>query len=163
MPFIKPLIIAALLLSTPPAWAHGEKPHDQAATALIKEQKPWGIAGDREVVSRSIEIRMADNMRFSPDQIEVSLGETIRFVHHNDGAVMHEFVLGTAAELTEHAELMKRFPGMEHDEPYMAHVPPGETGEIVWHFNQSGEFDFACLLPGHFEAGMMGTIKVVGR
>lgn len=163
MMFLRPLIFASLLMSTP-AFAHGEKAHDKApSSATIKEQKPWGIAGDAPSVSRSIEIRMADSMRFSPAHIEVSLGETIRFVHFNDGAVMHEFVLGTAAELAEHAELMKRFPGMEHDEPYMAHVPPGETGEIVWHFNQPGEFDFACLLPGHFEAGMVGTIKVVDR
>lgn len=125
------------------------------------EQKPWGIAGDAKAVKRTIEIRMTDNMRFTPDSIEVRQGETIRFIHKNNGAVMHEFVLGTKAELDEHAALMKKFPGMEHDEPYMAHVAPGQKGEIVWTFNRHGEFDFACLLPGHYEAGMVGKIRVV--
>ena len=69
--------------------------------------------------------------------------------------------LGTKSELDEHAALMKRFPGMEHDEPYMAHVAPGKRGEMVWTFNRSGEFDFACLLPGHYEAGMVGKIRVL--
>lgn len=164
MMLLKPLIVASLLMGAPVAFAHGEKTHDKAATSsVIKEQKPWGIAGDTPAVTRSIEIRMGDNMRFAPEHIEVTEGETIRFVHFNDGKVMHEFVLGTAEELAEHAQLMKRFPDMEHDEPYMAHVPPGETGEIIWHFNQPGEFDFACLLPGHFEAGMVGKITVVAR
>lgn len=159
---LKPLIVASLLMGAPVAFSHGEKTHDKTTTsAVLKEQKPWGIAGDAPVVTRRIEIRMGDNMRFAPEHIEVTQGETIRFVHFNDGKVMHEFVLGTADELAEHAELMKRFPDMEHDEPYMAHVPPGETGEIIWHFNQPGDFDFACLLPGHFEAGMVGKIKVV--
>jgi uncharacterized cupredoxin-like copper-binding protein len=74
--------------------------------------------------------------------------------------VMHEFVIGTKAENAKHAELMVKFPNMEHDEPWMAHVPPGKTGEIVWHFNRAGEFEFACLIAGHYQAGMVGTIKV---
>jgi uncharacterized cupredoxin-like copper-binding protein len=127
------------------------------------EQKPWGIAGDPKAVSRTIEIGMTDAMRFTPDQLEVRLGETIRFVHTNSGKVMHEFVLGTKQELEEHAALMKKFPGMEHDEPYMSHVAPGKRGEVVWRFNRAGEFDFACLLPGHYEAGMIGKIKVVAK
>ena len=76
---------------------------------------------------------------------------------------MHEFVLGTIAELKEHAELMKKFPKMEHDEPYMAHVSPGKTETIVWQFSKAGEFHFGCLLPGHFEAGMVGKINVTRR
>jgi len=76
---------------------------------------------------------------------------------------MHEFVLGTLPELREHAELMKKFPNMEHDEPYMAHVPPGKTETIVWQFSKDGEFHFGCLLPGHFEAGMVGKINVTRR
>ena len=57
-------------------------------------------------------------------------------------------VLGTPEELKEHAELMKKFPEMEHDEPHMAHVKPGKSGEIVWQFTKAGEFQFACLHPG---------------
>jgi uncharacterized cupredoxin-like copper-binding protein len=103
---------------------------------------------------------MGDNMRFTPERIEVAQGETLRLTLTNTGKVMHELVIGTQKELTEHAALMKRFPNMEHEEPYMAHVAPGKTGEIIWTFNRPGEFDFACLLPGHFEAGMMGKIVV---
>ncbi|NCV58626.1 MAG: hypothetical protein EBW47_07525, partial [Betaproteobacteria bacterium] len=110
-----------------------------------------------------IEVQMTDNMRFAPNRIDVKLGETVRFVVVNAGKVMHEFVLGTKRELDEHAALMKKFPNMEHDEPYMAHVEPGKKGEIVWTFNRVGEFDFACLLPGHYEAGMRGTINVAKK
>ena len=66
----------------------------------------------------------------------------------------------TQADLDEHAALMVKFPGMEHDEPYMAHVAAGQTGEIVWTFNRAGEFDFACLIAGHYQAGMVGKIVV---
>jgi uncharacterized cupredoxin-like copper-binding protein len=93
----------------------------------------------------------------------VRQGETVRFVHRNTGRVMHEFVLGTRSELDAHAALMRKYPGMEHDEPYMAHVAPGKTGEVVWTFNRAGDFDFACLIPGHYEAGMVGKITVVPR
>lgn len=127
------------------------------------EQKEWGIGGLPNAVKRTVEVHMTDNMRFTPEYVEVKQGETIRFVHVNDGQVLHEFVLGTKEELDEHAALMKKFPGMEHDEPYMAHVAPGEKGEVIWNFNKVGEFDFACLLPGHYEAGMIGKIKVLAR
>ena len=66
----------------------------------------------------------------------------------------------TKAENAKHADLMVKFPNMEHDEPYMAHVPPGKTGEIVWTFNRAGEFEFACLIAGHYQGGMVGTIMV---
>ena len=75
--------------------------------------------------------------------------------------MLHEFVIGTKAENDAHAALMIKFPDMEHDEPWMAHVPPGKTREIVWNFNRAGEFDFACLISGHYQAGMVGQISVV--
>lgn len=155
-----PLLLASLVAAAPVAKAHGDAEHKQAGP-VKKEQKPWGIAGDAKAAKRTIEIRMTDNMRFTPDQIEIRQGETVRLLHLNAGMVMHEFVLGTKEELDEHAALMKKFPNMEHDEPYMAHVPPGKQGAIVWSFNRSGEFDFACLVPGHYEAGMVGKVKVV--
>jgi len=156
------LTLAGLIAASPLAFAHGDGEH-QKTGSVKREQKAWGVAGDAKAVGRTIEINMTDNMRFVPDRIEVRLGDTIRFVHMNHGNAMHEFVLGTKKELDEHAALMKRFPNMEHDEPYMAHVPPGKQREIVWTFNRPGEFDFACLLPGHYEAGMVGTIKVVSK
>lgn len=152
------VLLAGLITTGPAVLAHGDA---QPAAPAKKEQQPWGIAGNADAAKRTIEIKMADNMRFVPDRIEVRQGDTVRFVHRNNGQLMHEFVLGTKDELDEHAALMKKFPNMEHDEPYMAHVSPGETGQIVWTFNRPGEFHFACLLPGHYEAGMVGKIRVV--
>jgi uncharacterized cupredoxin-like copper-binding protein len=140
------------------ALAHGERHGSQAA--VRKEQRAWGIAGDARAVRRAIEVGMADSMRFTPEQITVRRGETVRFVLRNDGKEMHEFVLGTRRELDKHAALMLRFPGMAHDEPYMAHVPPGQRAEIVWHFNRAGAFEFACLIAGHYQAGMVGKVTV---
>ena len=112
---------------------------------------------------RTVEVGMSDAMRFTPARTRVRQGETLRFRLKNDGAVMHEMVIGTADTLAEHAALMKRFPNMEHDEPYMAHVAPGTQGEIVWTFNRAGDFDFACLIPGHYDAGMIGKIEVAAE
>ncbi|HSV81907.1 MAG TPA: cupredoxin family protein [Ramlibacter sp.] len=139
------------------ALAHGEE--RKSGEPVVKEQKPWGIAGDRRG-ARTVEVRMSDAMRFAPESIEVREGETIRFVVRNAGKVLHEMVIGTPEELKQHAELMKKHPGMEHEEPYMSHVGPGKRGELVWNFNRPGTFQFACLVPGHFEAGMIGTIVV---
>ncbi len=161
---IRNAIATGLMVATASlAAAHGNEAHVKPAGPIKLEQKAWGIAGDPKKVTRTIEVDMTDAMRFTPDRIEIRQGETVRFVHMNSGKVMHEFVLGTKPELDEHAALMKKFPGMEHDEPYMAHVAPGKRGEIVWTFNKVGEFDFACLLPGHYEAGMVGKIKVVSK
>ncbi len=140
--------------------AHGNEAHGKPAGPVKKEQKAWGIAGDAKKVSRTITLKMTDNMRFTPDRIEVKVGETLRFVVQNDGKVLHELVIGTKQELDEHAALMLKFPNMEHDEPYMAHVDAGKKGEIVWTFNRAGDFDFACLIAGHYQAGMVGKIKV---
>ena len=145
----------------PAAHAHGNAHH--APAAVVKEQKPWGIAADAGAVTRTVEIRMTDDMKLSPAHLEVREGETLRLRAVNRGQVMHEIVLGTGAELKAHAEMMKKHPGMEHDEPYMAHVPPGKTGDVIWTFNRPGEFEFACLIAGHFEAGMRGTIRVKPR
>lgn len=160
------LNIAALLLALSSALtggqvlAHSKSHSKQQTQEVVKEQKAWGIAGDADQVDRTIEVSMTDQMRFTPDRIEVKLGETIRFVHRNQGRMLHEFVLGTKQDLDEHAAMMVKFPGMEHDEPYMAHVGPGKREEIVWTFNRAGEFDFACLIAGHYQAGMVGKISV---
>jgi uncharacterized cupredoxin-like copper-binding protein len=156
------LIMAAALSCTLSAntLAHNNEGHTEKASTYKKEQKDWGVAGDAKNVKRTIQISMLDTMRFSPEKINVKQGETVKFVIKNTGAVMHEFVIGTKKENDEHAALMLKFPNMEHSEPYMAHVPPGKTGQIIWTFNQPGEFDFACLIAGHYQAGMRGSIKV---
>ncbi|MEO8486364.1 MAG: cupredoxin family protein [Betaproteobacteria bacterium] len=158
------LSAVVMMLSAGQVAAHGDAKHDAKKPAVVKkEQKSWGIAGDAKAVTRTVKIEMLDTMRFSPDRIEVKQGETIRFVHTNQGKVMHEFVLGTKKELDEHAALMVKFPTMEHDEPYMVHVASGKLGEIVWTFNRAGNFDFACLIPGHYQAGMVGKVLVAAK
>ncbi|MBL0422559.1 cupredoxin family protein [Ramlibacter sp. AW1] len=158
-------VAAALIGASLGAYAHEGETHGKkdAAAAAKKEQKAWGIAGDAKAANRTIEISMTDNMRFSPDRIEVKQGETVQFVLKNAGKIMHEMVIGTKKELDEHAAMMAKHPGMEHDEPYMAHVAPGKVGELVWNFNRPGEFDFACLIAGHYQAGMVGKINVVAQ
>ncbi|MFI9652653.1 cupredoxin domain-containing protein [Guyparkeria halopsychrophila] len=109
---------------------------------------------------RTIEVTMTDGMRFSPNHIEVKAGQTVRFIVKNVGDQPHEMVIGSLDELKAHAEQMRQQPGMAHDEPNMVRLDAGETGEIVWHFDSPGQVDFACLIPGHLEAGMQGTIDV---
>ena len=155
------LLATALLASPAAVFAHGSEAHDDAPkAAAVKEQKPWGIAGDASAARRTITLDMSDNMRFTPERISVKRGETVRLRVANKGQVMHEIVLGTPASLDEHAQMMLKFPTMEHGEPYMAHVSPGKSGDLVWNFNREGSFDFACLIPGHYQAGMRGTITV---
>ena len=157
------LVATTISLTAFGAFAHENK-HDKKKEAVVKkEQKEWGIAGDAKSVKRTIKLAMTDNMRFTPDKIEVKQGETVRIALKNDGKILHEMVIGTQQELNEHAALMPKFPAMEHDEPYMAHIPPGKTGEIIWTFNKAGEFDFACLIAGHYQAGMVGKIQVAAR
>jgi uncharacterized cupredoxin-like copper-binding protein len=155
------LIAAALMGVSLIAAAHeGEDHSKKKAGPVKKEQKAWGIAGDAKTASRTVELVMSDNMRFTPDKVEVKQGETVKFVVKNSGKMLHEIVIGTKKELDEHAALMVKFPGMEHEEPYMAHVAAGKAGELVWTFNRPGEFDFACLIAGHYQAGMVGKINV---
>jgi uncharacterized cupredoxin-like copper-binding protein len=154
------LSLALALGATTAVRAHSDKHHPNKAAEVRKEQKDWGIAGDPKAVTLTIKHSAKDSMRFSRDLDRVKLGDTVRFVIHNDGKIMHEFVIGTVKENQAHAELMKKFPNMEHDEPYMVHVPPGKTAEIIWTFNRPGEFEFACLIAGHYDAGMKGMIKV---
>ena len=153
-------LVAAITIPTP-ASGHGETQHAPKNKSEFKaEQKAFGIAGDRRRASRTITVDMSDQMRFRPSTLDIKRGETVRFVVRNRGKVMHEMVLGTIDELREHASLMRKFPEMEHDEPYMAHVQPGKSEDIVWTFNRTGEFNYGCLVPGHFEAGMIGKVTV---
>jgi uncharacterized cupredoxin-like copper-binding protein len=99
-------------------------------------------------------------MMFEPSQITVRKGEQIRFVLFNEGTESHEFVLATTAENRKHAELMKKFPGMEHADPDAKRLTVFEQGDLLWQFTKTGEFEFACLIPGHREAGMLGKVTV---
>ena len=133
------------------AGGHG---HDEGGETAIG--KPGVVAK----ASRTITIEMSDKMRFTPSDLAVKKGETVRFIVKNTGQVKHELSLGTQEEPLEHLEQMRKFPDMEHDEPSKITLGPGKQGEIVCQFNKAGVVDFACLIPGHYEAGMKGAIKV---
>ena len=160
---INKALVGVLFIALPAvAFAHSDSNAKKSAkpAALSAEEKDFGRQGDPKQVSRAINIEMADAMRFTPAEITIKRGETIRFVVRNNGQILHEMVIGTKKELAEHAEQMKKHPTMEHDEPYMAHVSAGKRETMVWQFTRAGEFYFACLVPGHFEAGMVGRIIV---
>jgi uncharacterized cupredoxin-like copper-binding protein len=135
-------------------FAHGDE-HDKGQVPDV-----YGVPGDTAKVSRTIELDASDEMRFSKKDLKVRKGETIRFVITNVGKVRHEFSLGTKQELIEHYELMKKFPDMVHEEANKVTIDPGQKGEVVWKFTKPGVVDFACLHPGHYDAGMKGQIKV---
>jgi uncharacterized cupredoxin-like copper-binding protein len=149
----------AVALSAPLADAHGDA-HGKPVAAQPIVETGFGRTGDPARVSRTVDIDMSDAMRFTPAELVVNRGETVRFVVRNNGKTLHEMVLGSWSELQAHAELMRKFPDMEHDEPYMAHVAPRKTADIVWQFTRSGVFHYGCLVPGHFEAGMAGKVTV---
>jgi len=156
--------IAISLVFTTGALGNGEeKNHGKHEHRSAHGHKAdLGRPGDPGNVTRSIEVEMSDAMRFRPDSISVKRGETIRFIVRNTGKLRHEMVLGTIEEMKEHAEMMRKSPEMKHAEPSQVSVEPGKTGELIWQFNRDGTFDFGCLEPGHFEAGMVGKI-LVGR
>lgn len=152
----------AAFVAVPFAVAHtGQQQEGLGANALIStEEHAFGKQGNPESTSRTITVDMTDMMRFHPADITVRQGETIRFMVTNKGQMLHEMVIGTMEGLRFHAEMMRKHPGMEHDEPYMSHVGAGQKNEMVWQFTKAGEFYYACLIPGHLEAGMLGKITV---
>jgi len=99
-------------------------------------------------------------MDYAPAKIEVKRGEQIRFVLRNVGKEDHEFLLATTKENLAHAEVMKKHPHMEHDDPNGVRLAPSKTAEILWKFTKAGTFEFSCLIPGHRDYGMVGKVTV---
>jgi uncharacterized cupredoxin-like copper-binding protein len=146
------VILASDAVLPLPAFAH-----EQHATFSA------GEPGDPSKPARVVEVKMFEGggkMGFAPARIEVRKGEQIRFMLANDGEEDHEFMLATVKENRKHAEVMKKNPDMEHDDPNGKRVMPHGSGEIVWKFTKRGEFEFACLIPGHYEKGMFGKVIV---
>ena len=143
------LVLAAAL--TAPALAH-DAAHFSA-----------GAPGDPKKPARVVLVTMKDGdgkMTFIPDKVEIKRGEQVRFILTNVGELEHEFVLASTEENLKHAEEMKKNPDMEHDDPNARRVKPKKKDEIVWRFTKAGQFEYGCLIPGHREAGMTGTINV---
>lgn len=156
------ILAACCAVAAPAALAHEGAMHKESSP-ISADEHAFGRQGDPAEVTREIKIDMHDTMRFTPSYLKIRQGETIRFVVSNKGKALHEMVLGSMAQLKAHGEMMRAHPGMEHDDPYMIHVRPGARQQMVWQFTQAGEFNFACLAPGHFEAGMIGKMNVSGK
>ena len=134
-----------------------------AALAHDADHYSAGVPGNAKKPARTVTVAMSDDegaMKFTPDRLDIKKGEQVRFVIQNKGALKHEFTLASVKDNDKHAEMMKKFPDMEHDDPNAKSVDPGKTAEIVWRFTKTGTFEFACLIPGHREAGMHGTVTV---
>jgi uncharacterized cupredoxin-like copper-binding protein len=156
----------AIAMGSQSADAHGTEGQDKKTAkpkAAAVEEKAFGRAGDPRKITRTIEISMTDQLRYDPAEVRVRAGDTVKFVVRNQGKTLHEIVLGTLPELKDHAELMRKFPNMEHDEAHMAHVKAGHKEDLIWQFTKPGEFYFGCLIPGHFEGGMVGKVIVAGK
>lgn len=158
---MRKLTLAALILAAVPfgAFAGPGEPGHHHSHATFSAGEP----GNAKTKSRVIQITMKEEdgkMTFVPDRIDVRKGEQIKFVLLNGGEIKHEFMLATKAENDKHAELMQKYPDMEHDDPNGKSLEPKKNGEIIWKFTKAGEFEFACLIPGHREAGMHGKVIV---
>lgn len=125
----------------------------------------FGVPADASDATRVIEISATDNFRFDPDAIRVASGEVVTFKVTNDGNIPHDFVLGGTAVQDEHEEEMQNMTdstSMSHDEPNAFVIDPGETKEMTWRMTETGEIIMGCHQPGHFAAGMQGTIEIGG-
>lgn len=147
----------ALASGTHAGGHHGE---EADAMAVVKP-------GKRKDASKTIRVTMKEtadgDMLFEPAKVSVRKGQTVRFIVSNAGELDHEFVLDEHESLIKHKALMEKFPEMEHDDPNAVRLEPGKKGEIIWTFTNGGQFEFACLIPGHYEAGMRGDLTVTGK
>lgn len=147
--------IVALIINTAAAGS-GPPGHSHAAFSA-------GEPGDPKKPARIVQVTMREGdgkMMFIPERVEARRGEQVKFMLRNNGELDHEFVLASTQDNLKHAEEMKRYPDMEHDDPNAKRLEPKKTSEIVWRFTKSGEFEYGCLIPGHREAGMIGRVVV---
>jgi len=144
------IALIALSAAAPAACSHEHHAHESYSA---------GEPGDPAKPSRTIEIEMSE-MTYEPFRIEVKRGEQIRFVLRNAGTEDHEFLLATTRENLKHAEVMKKYPHMEHDDPNGVRLGPKKSAEILWRFTKLGTFEYSCLIPNHREYGMVGHVTV---
>ncbi|WP_262032543.1 cupredoxin family protein [Microvirga sp. Mcv34] len=146
------LLTTGLALAGPGGAGHGHG--DEAA---------YGKPGDPKKPARLVQVSMRETdgkMLFFPDKVEVKAGEQVRFKLANNGEAEHEFVLATVEENAKHKIQMEKNPDMEHEDPNARRLQPKKGDEIVWQFTKAGTFEYACLIPGHYESGMKGTVVV---
>ncbi len=153
-------VVVVGLISGGALAAPGHKPGESHSHA---DDTAYGKPGDPKKPARVVQIVFREDdgkMLFLPDKLKFKKGEQVRFQLRNNGVLDHEFVVGTVEENLKHMEEMLKNPDMEHDDPNAKRLKPKATGEILWQFTKAGTFDFSCLIPGHRQAGMFGTIVV---
>ncbi|MGB3471429.1 MAG: cupredoxin family protein [Erythrobacter sp.] len=157
-------LMAVFAVLAAPALASGTHLGAFNSPVLHPDSLPIGYPGAPVLIDRTIRVSMLDAsddaMVFDIDSIDIANGETIRFVLTNDGSRPHEFVMATPDEIAHHRAAMGDLPDMKHEAGYAARVDPGETRTLIWKFANDGAFAFACLIPGHYEAGMHGRLTV---
>ena len=152
--------IAAALLAGAAAAAPGHKPGEGHSHA---DDKAYGAPGDPKKPARIIQIVFREDdgkMLFMPDKLKFKKGEQVRFQLRNNGAIDHEFVVGTVEENLKHMKDMEKNPDMEHDDPNSVLVEPGAREELIWTFSDATDLEFACNVPGHYQSGMVGKVTV---
>lgn len=154
------LIALTIFALTSPALASGSHSGGHEAMAI-------GEPGDKAKVTQTIRVTMKETddgrMIFVPNKFEIKKDKTVRFAIKNVGEVDHEFVLDEVKTIQEHKTAMEKFPEMEHDDPNAISLAAGQSGEIIWKFTNGGTFEFACLKPGHYDAGMRGDLIVSAK
>ncbi|MCA1408985.1 copper oxidase [Ensifer sp. IC3342] len=157
-PAILGLLVAALAT---PALASGNHAGGHGEAMAV------GEPGKKANASQTIRVTMKETsdgkMLFTPSSFKVRKGQTIVFAIRNAGELDHEFVLDQEDKIMEHKAVMEKFPEMEHDDPNAIRLAAGESGEIIWKFTNDGTFKIACLVPGHYDAGMHGDISVAKK
>lgn len=162
---------AAILVLAPVAWtaanAHGTSGHGGMA-AMQSEASAWGHPGKAGAVDRTIRIKAEDSMRFVPAKLTIKAGQTVKFVITNVGKLKHGLVLGPKSEQKEHEKEMEAMmhsgkTHMGHSDPNEVTLPPGTTKTLIWTFTKPGTYQYACHEPGHYAAGMFGTLTVTGK
>lgn len=107
-------------------------------------------AGERTVV---VDVRWS---RFSPTEVEVPAGTTVRFEVRNRDPVAHELIVGDQSVQDRH----ERGTDTRHDAPGEVSVPAGSTATTTYSFPRAGRVLFGCHVPGHWSYGMRGTVTV---
>ncbi|HEX8594814.1 MAG TPA: cupredoxin family protein [Pseudomonas sp.] len=164
-------LVVALLAASQPLFASPASSFD------------FGHAAPATQASRTVELTLGD-MFFEPKSVQVKAGETVRFVLINKGRLLHEFNLGDAAMHARHQQEMLKMQAngmltptgmnhdampkgmehgkmaMQHDDPNSVFVEPGKTAELTWTFTKANVLEFACNIPGHYQAGMVGKLTI---
>ncbi|MHC6224886.1 cupredoxin domain-containing protein [Pseudomonas sp. X10] len=133
----------------------------------------FGEPAPADKATRTVEVLLKD-IAFEPESLQVKAGETVRFVLINQGQLPHEFNLGDKAMHAEHQKEMQVMQGQMdhaamghgghgshgHDAANTVLVQPGQRAELTWTFRKSAPIEFACNVPGHYQAGMVGPLTI---